>query len=511
MYKMSCVGRNRMKSWVSVFQPLAILAMALAAGAWLPAAAQNDSKQPVQQPQPNTTTYTISGRITSGSTGLYGITVELTGDMDRSTTTNSTGNYSFSVQSSVGSYYFVAPSSSAYTFTPDGIEIDNINSNKTANFAATPITPTETISTPSTPSGPTSGVTGTSYIYSTGGASSNLGHSVQYQFNWGDGSSSWGGTSATHTWNTPGAYTVTAQARCATDTSKTSSTSGGMTVTITATPVTAQITNTTRGGSTIFYPGDSYRVTVTGTPSQPVTYSGTCGDLSTWPFGAAPAPGATDTSGNYVLNGTLTPPMQGLIGTWTESWAVSGRSASFTLTVYGAVSGQVTSGGVGLQGVTMTLTPGNITATTDLSGNYTFSGLGSNTYSVTPTKTPYAFSPGSQSTPVTAGNATGINFVTVPTISGQATLSGTGQSGVTMTLGGASSDTKTTDGSGNYSFTVTNGSYTVAATKTGYGYDSSPRPVTVNNANVTAVNFTGSAATYIISGRLTYKGGYKYS
>ena len=53
----------------------------------------------------------------------------------------------------------------------------------TANFTAIP----ETVSTPTTPSGPTSGSTGASYSYSTGGASSNLGHTLQYRFDWGDG------------------------------------------------------------------------------------------------------------------------------------------------------------------------------------------------------------------------------------------------------------------------------------------------------------------------------------
>src|SRR5260221_5642220 len=43
--------------------------------------------------------------------------------------------------------------------------------------------PNETISTPSAPSGAGSGTIGTSLSYSTGGAASNYGHSVQYQFN----------------------------------------------------------------------------------------------------------------------------------------------------------------------------------------------------------------------------------------------------------------------------------------------------------------------------------------
>ena len=104
----------------------------------------------------------------------------------------------------------------------------------TASFVALPA---ETASTPSTPSGTTSGTTGVCYSYSTGGASSNLGHSVQYYFDWGDGSNSgWlavGVISASHSWSSAGTYTVKAMARCATHTSVQSAWSSGLTVNMT--------------------------------------------------------------------------------------------------------------------------------------------------------------------------------------------------------------------------------------------------------------------------------------
>jgi triacylglycerol esterase/lipase EstA (alpha/beta hydrolase family) len=57
----------------------------------------------------------------------------------------------------------------------------------------------------------------------------------------------------------------------------------------------------------------------------------------------------------------------------------------------------------------------------------------------------------------------------VYTISGQATLSGSGLSGVTMTLSGSQGGSTTTDGSGNYSFTVpAGGNYTVTPSLAGY-------------------------------------------
>jgi hypothetical protein len=74
----------------------------------------------------------------------------------------------------------------------------------------------EFISVPATPSGNTAPVIYGEYVYNTGGATSNLGHDLEYSFNWGDGSSSnWStSTSASHSWDTPGIKNITASARC---------------------------------------------------------------------------------------------------------------------------------------------------------------------------------------------------------------------------------------------------------------------------------------------------------
>ncbi len=79
----------------------------------------------------------------------------------------------------------------------------------------------ETISQPSMPSGVDSGNINESLSYSTGGSSSSIGHSIQYQFNWGDGSSSnWSNSStASHQWSNSGNYNISSRARCATHTS----------------------------------------------------------------------------------------------------------------------------------------------------------------------------------------------------------------------------------------------------------------------------------------------------
>jgi hypothetical protein len=85
----------------------------------------------------------------------------------------------------------------------------------------------ETVSTPSTPSGPTSGAVLTPYTFSTGASSSSYGDSVQYLFDWGDGTNSgWlpaNVSSKSKSWTNPGTYLVKVQARCTTHTSARSS------------------------------------------------------------------------------------------------------------------------------------------------------------------------------------------------------------------------------------------------------------------------------------------------
>ena len=101
----------------------------------------------------------------------------------------------------------------------------------TAQFTAIP----ETISPHSPPSGTSSGNAGTAYSYLASGASSSLGHSLEYQFDWkGDGKdlSSWGAAYQQKTWTAAGTYSVRVRARCSTHTSVVSSWSAGTSVVI---------------------------------------------------------------------------------------------------------------------------------------------------------------------------------------------------------------------------------------------------------------------------------------
>lgn len=83
---------------------------------------------------PPPATYTISGQVTSGSTGLSGVTMTLGGAGSGTTTTGTSGNYSFS-NLAAGSYT-VTPSLSGYNFTPSSWS-GTISGNTTENFTAT--------------------------------------------------------------------------------------------------------------------------------------------------------------------------------------------------------------------------------------------------------------------------------------------------------------------------------------------------------------------------------------
>jgi hypothetical protein len=80
-----------------------------------------------------------------------------------------------------------------------------------------------------------------------------------------------------------------------------------------------------------------------------------------------------------------------------------------------------------------------------------------------------------------------------------------GGSGATVSLSGVVSATTTADGSGNYSFGgLANGRYVITPSHGGYSFSPTSQAVTINDADVTNVNFTATAVhpTYIISGTI---------
>jgi hypothetical protein len=77
-------------------------------------------------------------------------------------------------------------------------------------------TPTETVTTPNIPSGDRRVHPQREGVYATGGSVSNLGHALEYRFDFGGSVTQWSSDSlASHAWGAGGRYSVRAQSRCA--------------------------------------------------------------------------------------------------------------------------------------------------------------------------------------------------------------------------------------------------------------------------------------------------------
>ncbi|MEO5925009.1 MAG: carboxypeptidase regulatory-like domain-containing protein [Bryobacteraceae bacterium] len=277
-----------------------------------------------------------------------------------------------------------------------------------------------------------------------------------------------------------------------------------------STDITAlSIPTTATGGSISVVPPAPATWTISGTVASG---SGATVTLS----GAASKATTADASGNYSFTGLLN-------GSYAVAAAKSGfgiTPSNQAVTVNGAnvggvnftatqtpstwsISGTVTLG----SGAAITLSgTSSGSATADASGNFTFSGLANGSYTVAAAKSGFTMTPSSRAVTVSGANVSAVNF-TAAQIPSTWTITGTvsSGSGATVNLSGAVSKTATADASGNYSFSgLGNGSYTVMATKSGFSMTPSSRAVTVNGANVSAVNFTATliANTWTISGTI---------
>jgi hypothetical protein len=177
--------------------------------------------------------------------------------------------------------------------------------------------------------------------------------------------------------------------------------------------------------------------------------------------------------------------------------------------------GTVTMGTSATQSITIS-NPGTASVTVSQAS------MSATTFNIKGLTVPLAIAPGQASTfaiefaPAAAGtvssqlslmnsSATSPVVVSLAGIGASATFSISGVigngAGTGVKISGAASATTTADGSGNYSFTgLTNGSYSVTPTRTGFSFTPSSQDVTVSGANVTGVNFTGiSGVTVSIS------------
>lgn len=227
--------------------------------------------------------------------------------------------------------------------------------------------------------------------------------------------------------------------------------------------------------------------------------------------GVASATVSADDYGNYSFSNlapgsyTVTPSKAGFSfspssqSTTVNTANVTGLnfSASKASPATFSLSGTINPPAAG-SGATVTLSGAqSATTTADSEGNYTFSGLASGTYAVTPNKAQYTFTPPSQSETMSASNVTGVNFTGSNTNPATFSISGmispiAGASGTTVTLSGAAaSATTTTDSEGNYAFSgLASANYTVTPTKSGYSFTPASQNANVTTANLTGLDFT---------------------
>ena len=125
-------------------------------------------------------------------------------------------------------------------------------------------------------------------------------------------------------------------------------------------------------------------------------------------------------------------------------------------------------------------------------------------YTVTPSKSGFVFTPSSQSISVSGANVGNVNFtVAAPTWTIQGTISGGSGTTVTLTQGSTTVTSSTADSNGNYTLNgVVNGTYTVTPSKAGYIFTPASQTVTVSGANAANVNFT-VASTWGIQGNIS--------
>lgn len=98
-----------------------------------------------------------------------------------------------------------------YYFAVSAYNLDDYESDYSAELTYTVGSPNNIPDTPATPNSPSSGYVETSYTFSTS-ASDPDGDVLEYRFDWGDGEiSNWGMSSQSHAWSSPGTYCIKAQ------------------------------------------------------------------------------------------------------------------------------------------------------------------------------------------------------------------------------------------------------------------------------------------------------------
>ena len=166
-------------------------------------------------------------------------------------------------------------------------------------------------------------------------------------------------------------------------------------------------------------------------------------------------------------------------------------TSNFTFTI---------SGNAGIAGATLSWFDGtDKTTTADVSGNYALTVPSGWSGTVTPAKTGYNFNPVNIPYTNVTANLTAQNYAATPIVY---TISGsTGTAGVTLSWTDGTPKTTTSDGSGNYSFTVSyNWSGIITPELAGFTF--TPANISLSNvlANTPGQDFAANPILYTISG-----------
>jgi hypothetical protein len=417
--------------------------------------------------------YIISGRLTSGTSGISGVSVALSGPQTGTVITDDTGAYSFTV-SSVGDYT-LTPSKSFYSFTPSSKSFKDLSGNRTADFDAAPVTFN------------ISGQLRDEENYPLGGAIITLTGSQQAT-----ATTDANGGYAFANLMGGGNYTVAANARFfnlnpqkLTFNFLSANQTANFTGTLRHYTVSGLVTDENKNPLSVGIIVALYRSDGFVSDSRRVDAGGhySFADIeASYNYEVVPFDAATHTfTAQYIqeLGADQTLNFSGTRRHYTINGVISDRSRQ----------------GVGNVSVTLS-GPFDRSATTDASGNYSFSNLpAGNYYSLNVAKTDYIFDPPVRSYELLKDEKTDFTAIRTYRIGGRVTDGGgNGLIGMTMSLTGAETSKTITGSDGSYSFTVTTvGNYLLTPSKeqSFYTFAPSGKSFTGLSDHQTA-NFTGT-------------------
>ena len=424
--------------------------------------------------------YTLSGKVTLGTSGGPALANVLVSFGSYTDTTASNGTYTIQ-NIPAGTSGSLTPSLAGYTFNPANISINNLQADTGGqDFIGTlntyTISGNVTLNGSGLP-GVTVAISGTAFSTATIANGSYTLNNVPY------------GTTGDLTPSLAGGYSFNPASRLI---SNLAGNLSGLNFTATQLfSISGKVTLGTPGGSGL----------------QNVTIS----------LGAQTTSTAAD--GTYTLanvpsgtTGSLTPSLSGYAFTPAAisiaSLASSQTDQNFTANIVYNISGKVTLNGNGLVGVKVAL--GGYQGVTDATGNYSINGVPSGTGgSLTPSKTDFTFSPATITIPNLSGDLSSQNFTAKAAFSISGKVTGgtppTGLMGVNVALGPYSANTAA-DGTYTIASILPGTKGSLVASMTGYTFKPTSITVPAMIADLTGKNFVATQTKFAISGKVTING-----